>query len=95
MQLKVQLEGRTPTKDVLSKRPALLDKLEEARASVEKVSEQFDEVTTAITQAHKWRKLLEPDLQRAKVNELELQGKLAEIEAFLKKAKESSWKRGC
>ena len=86
--LKAQLENRAPTEDVLSKRAALLDKLGEARASVEKVGPQFDETTTAIAQAHKRRKLLEADLERAKANELELQDKLVETEASLKKAKD-------
>jgi len=39
---------------------------------VEKVGAQVDETTTAITQAHKRRKLLEVDLERAKANKLEL-----------------------
>ena len=55
---------------------------------MEKVSAQFDETTTAIAQAHKRRKLLEVDLERAKANELELQDKLVETEASLKKAKD-------
>ena len=55
---------------------------------VEKVGAQFDETTATIAQAHKQRKLLEADLERAKVNELELQGELAETEASLKKAKD-------
>ena len=54
---------------------------------MEKVGAQFDETTTAIAQAHKRRKLLEVDLERAKANELELQDKLVETEASLKKAK--------
>ena len=37
LKLKAQLEDRTPTEDVLNKRAALLDKLGEARASVQKV----------------------------------------------------------
>ena len=88
LKLKAQLEDRTPTEDVLNKRVALIDKLGEARASVEKAGAQFDETTTAIAQAHKRRKLLEADLERAKANELELQDKLVETEASLKKAKD-------
>jgi len=38
---------------VLNKRATLLDKLEEARTSVEKVGVQFDEATAAIVQALK------------------------------------------
>ena len=41
-----------------------------------------------ITQAYKQRKLLKADLERAKANDLELQGNLAEIEASLKKSKD-------
>ena len=55
---------------------------------MEKAGAQFDETTTAIAQAHKRRKLLEADLERAKANELELQDKLVETEASLKKAKD-------
>ena len=88
LKLKAQLKDRTPTEDVLNKRVALIDKLGEARASVEKAGAQFDETTTAIAQAHKRRKLLEADLERAKANELELQDKLVETEASLKKAKD-------
>jgi len=87
LKLKAQLEDRTPAEDVLSKQTALFDKLGEAQASMEKVGAQFDKTTTTITQAHKRRKLLEADLDRAKVNELELQDKLVETEASLKKAK--------
>jgi len=58
LKLKAQLERRTPTEDVLNKRTTLLDKLGEARASVEKVVTQFDEATTTIAQAHKQKKLL-------------------------------------
>ena len=88
LKLKAQLEDRSPSEDVLNKRAALIDKLGEARASVEKVGVQFDETTTAIAQAHKRRKLLEADLERAKASELELQDTLVETEASLKKAKE-------
>ena len=66
----------------------LLDKLEEVRASVKKVGAQFNKATTTITHAHKRRKLLEVDLERGKANKLKLQGKPAEIEASLKKAKD-------
>ena len=60
---------------MLNKRAALLDKLEEARASVEKVGAHFDETTNVITQAHKRRNLLNANLEWAKANELELQAK--------------------
>ena len=53
LKLKAQLEDRTLTEDALNKRAALLDKIGEARASVEKVGAQFDETTIAIAQAHK------------------------------------------
>jgi len=53
LKLKAQLDDQTPTEVVLSKRAALLDKLGEARASVERVGAQFDKATTVITQAHK------------------------------------------
>jgi len=72
LKLKAQLEGWTPIEDVLSKRVPLLNKLGEARASIEKVGAQFDEITTAIVQAHKQRKPLEVDLEQAKATELEL-----------------------
>ena len=55
---------------------------------MEKVDVPSNETTTAIAQAHKWRKLLEADLERVKANELELQDKLVETEASLKKAKD-------
>ena len=86
--MKAQLEGRSPSEDVLNKRATLIDKLGEAPASVEKVGAQFDETTTTVAQAHKRRKLLEAYLERAKADELELQDKLVETEASLKKAKE-------
>ena len=56
---------------------------------MEKVDTQSDETTTGIAQAHKQKKLLEVDLERAKANELELKGKIAGTEASVKKA------RGC
>ena len=87
--MKGKLEGRTPTEDVSNKWTALLDKLREAWASVEKVGAQVDEVASAIPQAHKWRNLFEADLERAKANELELQGKFIEIKASSKKARDS------
>ena len=73
---------------MLNKWVVLSDKLEEARALAENVGTQLDETTTAIAQAHKLRKLLEADLEWAKANKLELQGKLAETEALLKKARD-------
>ena len=55
---------------------------------MKKVSAQFDETTTTVAQAHKRRKLLEADLERAKADELELQDKLIETKTSLKKAKD-------
>ena len=88
LKLKAQLRDRIPAVEVQNKRAALLSKLEEARASVEKVEAQFDKATTSIAQAHKRRKLLEAELEQAKASKLELHGKLAETEASLKKAKD-------
>jgi len=48
LKLKAQLEDQTPTVEVQKKRAALLDKLGEARALVEKVEAQFDEAATSI-----------------------------------------------
>ena len=73
---------------MLNKWTTLLGKLEEARTLEEKAGAQFDEVTTVIAGAHKQRKLLETDLERSKANDLELQGKIVETEASLKKAKD-------
>jgi len=68
LNLKAQLEDRTPIIKVQNKRASLLDKLGEARASVEKVKAQFDKATTSIAQAHKRRKLLEAELKQVKAN---------------------------
>jgi len=48
LNLKAQLEDRTPIIKVQNKRASLLDKLGEAQASVEKVKAQFDKATTSI-----------------------------------------------
>ena len=48
LNLKAQLEDRTLIIKVQNKRASLLDKLGEARASVEKVKAQFDKATTSI-----------------------------------------------
>ena len=85
---KTELEDWTPTIEVQNRQVALLDKLDVARASVEKVEAQFDEATTSIAQAHKPRKLLEAELEQAKANERDLHGKLAKTKASLKKAKD-------
>ena len=88
MKLKAQLKNRTPTVEVQNKQAALLDKLGEAQASVEKVEAQFDEVATSIAQAHKQRKLQETELKQAKANERKLHDKLVETKASLKKVKD-------
>ena len=87
--MKTQLEDYTPNEKVQNKRATLLDKLGEVRALVEKVGAQFDEATTSISQAHKRRMLLETDLERAKATKQELNGKLTETGASLKKAKDN------
>ena len=56
---------------------------------MERVGAKFDDATTAITQAHKRSKLIEVDLEAAKMNVLVLQGKLVETEALLKKAEDN------
>ena len=53
---------------------------------MEKAGAQFDKAISTTAKAHKQRKRHEADIERAKANELELQGQLAEIEASLKKA---------
>ena len=88
LKLKAQLEDRIPAVEVQNKLAAVLDKLGEAWASVEKLEAQIDEATSSIAQANKWRKLLEAELEQAKANERELYGKIAETEASLKKAKD-------
>jgi len=55
---------------------------------VKKVGAQLDEITIAMTHSYKRRKLLDTDLKWVNENELELQGKLVETKASIKKAKD-------